>query len=157
MTATNHAITGALVATLLKEPLLAIPVAFAMHFVMDAIPHFGFKVEGVADLKKRNLDKIFKKIITADIIFAFSLLIIVPYILAGTSSWWIVLACMIACMSPDFVWGYRFYYEIRSKKILPQSRLTKFHNYVQWAETPKGAFFEALWFVLTMGFLAIRL
>jgi hypothetical protein len=156
MTATNHAITGALVATLLKEPLLAIPVAFVIHFVMDTIPHFGFKVEGVEDLKKRNLDKLFKKVLISDVAVAALLLFIIPIALSEAYSWWVVLACMIACISPDLVWAYRFYYEIRSKKLLPQSWLTKFHNYIQWAETPKGAIFEAAWFLVSASILLAR-
>ncbi len=41
MTGFNHAVTGALIAGAVGNPFLAIPLAFASHFVLDAIPHFG--------------------------------------------------------------------------------------------------------------------
>ena len=46
MTATNHALTGAAIATLGKAtPICAIPLAFASHFVCDSLPHFGLKLK----------------------------------------------------------------------------------------------------------------
>jgi hypothetical protein len=42
MTLTNHLLTGAAIAKLLPSPV-AIPIAFASHFVLDALPHFGCK------------------------------------------------------------------------------------------------------------------
>lgn len=41
MIATNHALTGAAIAVVIKQPILAIPLAFVSHFICDAIPHFG--------------------------------------------------------------------------------------------------------------------
>lgn len=41
MIALNHTLTGAAIAIAVKQPALAIPLAFLSHFVLDAIPHFG--------------------------------------------------------------------------------------------------------------------
>src|SRR5206468_8014016 len=40
MTATNHALTGAFIGLAVGNPLVAIPAAFASHFICDALPHF---------------------------------------------------------------------------------------------------------------------
>jgi len=43
MTITNHILAGAIIGAVIKEPALALPIAFASHFVMDALPHFGYE------------------------------------------------------------------------------------------------------------------
>ena len=43
MTATNHALTGAIIGFTVVAPL-AFLVAILSHFVLDAIPHFGANV-----------------------------------------------------------------------------------------------------------------
>ncbi len=40
MTATGHAIIGTVIAAKIGNPLLAIPIALASHFVADALPHW---------------------------------------------------------------------------------------------------------------------
>lgn len=40
MLTTPHAVAGATIGVLLPNPLLAIPVAVASHFVLDSIPHW---------------------------------------------------------------------------------------------------------------------
>ena len=41
MTATNHALTGAIIGLVIGEPVLAIALAFASHFICDALPPVG--------------------------------------------------------------------------------------------------------------------
>jgi hypothetical protein len=143
MTATNHALTGAVVALVLKNPLLAIPVAFAAHFVMDAIPHFGISEP---DVFTRNSSKRFRTILIVDCILAALLLIFVPILLAPQISWWITAFSMVACMSPDLVWGYHFYHETRHKIIKKKRLFSVFHHKIQWSETLNGIYIEAAWF-----------
>lgn len=40
MTATGHAIIGTVIAAKIGNPALAIPIAFASHFVADSLPHW---------------------------------------------------------------------------------------------------------------------
>ncbi len=40
MTATGHALIGALIAAKFHNPYLALPLSFASHFVCDVIPHW---------------------------------------------------------------------------------------------------------------------
>ena len=45
MILTNHAITGAALASLVpNEPLIGFSVGFLSHFVLDAIPHWDYKL-----------------------------------------------------------------------------------------------------------------
>jgi hypothetical protein len=38
----NHALTGALLGLAIDDPLVLAPTALASHFVLDALPHFGY-------------------------------------------------------------------------------------------------------------------
>ena len=54
MTLTAHAITGAAVASLTpNKPLLGFAVGFVSHFVLDAIPHWGYFL-GSMKMDKNN-------------------------------------------------------------------------------------------------------
>jgi hypothetical protein len=143
MTATNHALSGALAAMVVKEPAIAVVVAFLLHFVMDAIPHFGFSYSNVL---ARNKDKRFKTILLADVAVSAILLVIVPVMLDGLLPIWLTLLCMLACMSPDLVWGWHYYHEIAHKVERPKAWFSKFHKWIQWSESPPGLIAEVLWF-----------
>jgi hypothetical protein len=41
MTGFNHGMAGAVIALTVKQPVLAVPLAFLSHFATDMIPHFG--------------------------------------------------------------------------------------------------------------------
>lgn len=142
MTASNHAITGALIAVVVPIPTLAIFASFLAHFVMDALPHFGISQP---DALKRNKDKRFIYVLIYDVALAGILLILLPVLLNTVVPIWFSALCMIACMSPDLVWGWRFYNELRTGKEKPKSFFSKFHSLIQWSESPKGALVEVLW------------
>lgn len=154
MTASNHAITGALIAVILPKPYLAIPVAFLAHFVMDAIPHFGISEQ---DVNKRNKNPIFLLTLMTDIMIAVLLLISIPLSLSQSVSPWVLLLSMIACMSPDLVWGRRFYHEVRRKASKRMSNFSLFHKNIQWSETPKGLIVEILWFIVVFNLVFLPL
>jgi hypothetical protein len=104
MTATNHALTGALLAVTIKNPVLAISAAFASHFVLDILPHFGIKAE-FEKLKKSWLMRfvfVFEAIALTTILFYFPTHL--NHIQAGV----VVLLCMVAAVAPDFMWTYRY-------------------------------------------------
>lgn len=89
MTATNHALSGALIAAFLPPPI-AIPAAFLSHFVLDAIPHFGFKQ------KDGSTGQGARTVIYADSMIAMSANI--PAIVFHK---WTMLACGWIAYSPD--------------------------------------------------------
>ncbi|HEV2640551.1 MAG TPA: hypothetical protein VGX23_35820 [Actinocrinis sp.] len=41
MLVTNHVLSGAVIGALARSPLLAFPLGFASHLVLDAAPHWG--------------------------------------------------------------------------------------------------------------------
>jgi hypothetical protein len=137
MTATNHAITGAVIAIAVKKPELAIPIAFLSHFVIDAIPHFDTE----------NDIRLAKKFIPADLLIAGLAIIILTSFVKLDIPRWLVFASMAVATSPDIVWGWR-YYKLRDlKKIVekPMSRLTYYHQKIQWSESRKGIVIEVIW------------
>ncbi len=42
MTATAHALAGAVIATKISNPFIGLPLAFLSHFILDTIPHWDF-------------------------------------------------------------------------------------------------------------------
>jgi len=142
MTATNHVMTGAVIALVVKQPALAIPLAFASHFVLDAIPHFGIYEN---DVIKRNRHWLFRTVLGIDIPLMLGLLVVIPYLAAGKLAWGIVLASMIAAILPDSIWVYRFIKEVKTKKWEPGGWYPRFHQAIQWFEKPAGLIIELVW------------
>lgn len=154
MTASNHAVTGALIAVIFPKPYIAIPLAFAAHFVMDALPHFGVAEK---DINKRNKNQIFLLTLMIDIMIAGLLLISLPLVLNQAINPWLLFLSMLACMSPDLVWGRRFYHEVRHKTTKQLSNFSLFHTNIQWSETPKGLIIEILWFIVVFNLVFLPL
>lgn len=138
MTATNHVLAGALIAVYVQKPVLAIPLAFTAHFLMDAIPHFGVHI---GDEIKRNTSKLWRLVLLADLLLAAILLVSVPSFF-GDSLTWTIFFSMLACASPDVVWGWRLIHELRHKTILPRNLFSRFHTRIQWSETQAGLVVE---------------
>jgi hypothetical protein len=67
--------------------------------------------------------------------------------------WWVVFICMFACMSPDLVWGWRFYFELKSKKERLKNWFSRFHSKIQWSETVPGGIIELAWYFATMSLI----
>jgi hypothetical protein len=141
MTGTNHGMTGAVIAILLKEPVLALPLSFASHFVCDAIPHASLN-KGV-----KSFDRTFNLTLAADFIIAFSLMALLCTLFHRER--WLIWGCMIAAASPDLMWAYYDLYLGKLKSKIPKlDPLARFHTWIQWSQTPKGWIVEAVWFCL---------
>ena len=146
MTGTNHGMTGAVIAFLVKDPLLAIPLSFASHFACDAIPHFGVE-DGKLFGRKFNI------ILVADFLIAVSLMVLFGIWFPGERL--LIWACMIAAASPDLMWAYYELYVQFINKRKPQfGPLARFHVWIQWSQTAKGVSVEVFWFLL-MGLTVI--
>ena len=130
MTLTNHMLTGAVLAKFLPLPV-ALPLAFASHFVLDALPHFGYKTVGD---RIRNL-RLFKIVVLAD--FIATTLLVLWLVKGGHYSW--LLAGAVA-YSPDVLWIYRFAIEERFGKKEPTegNRFIQFHRNIQKYERVWG-------------------
>lgn len=142
MTATNHVLTGAVVAATVREPILAIPVALLSHYVLDALPHFGVS----EDSEVRNRSKCFRCVLAADVCLFAAALIVVPIACQRLAPAWLLLACMLAAFLPDVPWIYRFFQELKAKAPRKRHILNHLHGKLQWGERPWGVAIEILWF-----------
>lgn len=143
MTATNHALTGVFVVSVISSSFFALPLAFASHFILDFLPHFG---EVFEDRKR------FSMIVwVVDLILLFSLLTVLAF-----GSQWLIMAGAILAISPDFAWFYRFVFHENFGKLAPRplNKFNKFHVSIQKFESRSGLIFEAFWFALIVYLLA---
>lgn len=140
--------TGAVIALLVKEPAIAIPLSFISHFMCDVIPHFG-----VIDNPGQPDDELFKKkfniILALDFLAAVGLMIVLGKLFPAQKQ--LIWICMIAAAIPDLASAYyRLYIEKIKKQPRHHSIITRFLYGIQTSETYKGAFVEVAWF-LVMG------
>lgn len=136
MMATSHAITGAAIAVVVGEPVLALPLAFASHFLLDALPHIGLDEFG-GHLKKK---KLFHSILIIDALLLALFLLFLLF--SGVS--WLVFACVFLAGSPDFVWAYRYVVQekLGAQKQHAKNAFNRFHSKIQWSQTLRGAYLE---------------
>jgi len=125
---------GALIALAIKNPALAVPLAFASHFFLDVIPHFGVP-PGEFVAKK------FFKYLAADIILALSSL--TAMILLFPHKAGIIFVCMAAAVSPDIVWAF-YIKELEANDRKSLDPVTRFHWKIQTKEFLRGIFIEGL-------------
>lgn len=148
-------LTGAVVAVGIQHPLLIAPIAVASHFLLDALPHFGVHRD---DPIQRNRHPLFQYMLVIDIALSAALLALLPFVLKGVISGWVLLLGMTLAFLPDVIWTYRFVHELRYKrKYQYETWFSKFHHKIQWGERPWGVFIEIIFFGgmgLLLGMLA---
>jgi hypothetical protein len=146
MTATNHVIAGALIANLVKQPFLAVPLALVSHIFMDALPHFGWK---------EHTSGTFAKILFADMFCAG--LVLLALVAWHPDNWLLMTACGIVAASPDLLWLYYLMYELRAEP-KPHGPLAHFLARIQWSETiTPGLPIEFGWLVSTGAVLLVTI
>lgn len=151
MTATNHVVTGAIIGATIHNPLLAIPVAFFAHFALDALPHFGMDKAGIS-----HRSRTFLYILVADM--AIALAVLISIVGLGLPSWPVLVACGIACASPDLMWLWPWIHEVQGHEKQSMGKVRSFHSRIQWCERPWGLAVEIVWFVAglaLLGFIAL--
>lgn len=146
--------TGAVIALIVKEPIIAIPLSYVSHFACDAIPHFG-----VRDHPGQSDDELFSKkfntILVLDFLTAVGLMVLLGMLFPAHK--WLIWVCMITAASPDLVWVYyRLYIERIQKRQPKYDRISRFHRVLQWSQTYPGAFVEIAWFLI-MGTIILAL
>jgi hypothetical protein len=144
MTATNHALTGAIIASVVGQPLLALPLAFASHFLLDSLPHYG---EGV-----QNLTIFTKRVWLVDFIVLSSLMLLLLLLLTSN---WLLFAGAVAAISPDVAWIYRFVFKEKRGLLKPgpKNKFNTFHSSIQKYETKNGIVIEIVWFIFASAVL----
>lgn len=139
MTATNHALTGAIIGLTLKQPVTAIPLAILSHYLLDVLPHYGSATEDNEKLKGR----FFRNYLIAEALICF--LIVLVLAIAQPSGWVLGALCAFFAAAPDLLSMNR-YFTIRSGKKWRAGAYTRFASAIQWFERPIGGFVEIAWF-----------
>lgn len=142
MRAINHAATGALIGVAVSNPLAAVPLAFASHFICDAIPHHGNSGDETAIRSRR-----FLLLLVADALLC--LLLVVVLAAAQPANWLLAAVCAFIATLPDFAWlpGYMRVRNKKPYKIAGQHAVVKLASKIQWFERPIGAVVEIAWFI----------
>lgn len=126
MLATNHALSGALIGAVLPLPI-AIPVAFASHFVLDALPHYGILPE------HRNTSTRYKLIVFSDTFIALS----IAAVAAVLQKWNMEITGWVA-YSPDALWVAWYFAHGRDLHLKPNNAFMRFHISIQRYEREWG-------------------
>lgn len=139
MLETPHVAIGAAIATKIPNPFIAIPLAFASHFVLEAVPHWNPHI--VTETKKFGYPT--KKSVVIIVIDSTLALILGSFIayqaLPNTGHAVTILAASFASVLPDLI---EFpYFFLKTKINLPKSWVD-FHRSLQEHATP-------LWGLLT--------
>ncbi len=138
MLATNHGLTGIILGAYLPLPI-AIPVAFASHFVMDALPHFGIPHE------QRNSSRAYKMIVVCDTVLALSFAVaLIPL------QKWRMEAVGWVAYAPDGLWVLYYFTHGRDFHLKPSSAFQRFHMNIQRYERPWGLAIELTYLAIIM-------
>lgn len=132
MTGLNHVLTGTAIALAVQQPLVAAPLAFLSHFVLDVIPHFDHP-------HYRYGSRYFAIIMTSDGILSVAAVIAIMLITPAMAG--VIAVGALCAILPDFTWLY--YYRHNR----PQWWFFKFHSKIQWFERPPGALVEASYLI----------
>jgi hypothetical protein len=143
MTATNHALTGALIGLIIGEPLLALPAALVSHFICDALPHYSSKTASEKLLKTNR----FRNYLIAEAALCGLLVLILA--LARPEHWLLACFCAFIAASPDFLWLPR-YLKIRAGRKWKPTLFSVFAAKIQWFQRPIGAAVETAWFITSL-------
>jgi hypothetical protein len=148
MTAINHAITGSLIAFVVINPIAAVILALASHFMLDSLPHYG---PGTA-VRPWFRSIPFKTMLIIDSLLCVTLVAL--FAIFQPDNWLLACVCAFAATSPDLGHINQYIKSNRHEKWKP-SLFSRFSSKIQWFERPSGAFVEIVWF-LTIGYLVIQ-
>lgn len=109
MTATAHAIIGALIAARIPEPYIAIPLAIASHIAADIIPHW----DTATNVKTKGKSRVIVETIY-DIALGFFLsFLLIAYFFPATSLMYVILMILVSqsldwLTAPYYFWNIKF-------------------------------------------------
>ncbi len=148
MTATNHAVFGALTVAVVSNPLLALPLALASHFALDALPHFG--AHAVAEPNSKEFNGIL--LTDAFLTTAFILIVTFAGIRAGWTWWLLPLGAILGAL-PDLMWVKHYQNDLHEEE-KQWDRMRSWHKRIQNWELSWGWTIEIVWFVITVAVLS---
>ena len=150
MTATNHALTGAIIGFSVVNPLLAIPLALISHFALDAVPHFDFEGDTLTRLRSKGF-LYFQLYINATACVALVLLLA----LMRPNGWLLAAICAFLAALPDVFSIPQFLKGKMDNKLeYSKNRLQRFHQTkLQWKIGPQFWWVELAWSFACLGIL----
>jgi hypothetical protein len=138
MTATNHALTGAIIGLSITNPFLAVPLSVASHFAQDAIPHFS------VDPKRDVVSSWLPKLLVVDLSLCVALAVLL--IVLRPPHWQLACICGFGATSPDLMWVKKFIHARQTGEIVHSTALIpRFHSRIQWFTKPIGIAVEIVW------------
>lgn len=147
MRAINHSLTGALIGLTISQPVIAIPLALASHFVLDAVPHFDI----TKNKKQWIASKRFRYLLYLDAALCFML--VVTLFANQPVNWLLASVCAFVAAAPDLI-SIDYYRHVLGRKKWQPSLYSKFAHKIQWFERPIGAVVEIAWFAASLFILA---
>jgi hypothetical protein len=138
--AINHALTGAIIGLTIAEPLVAVPLAVASHFVCDVIPHYGSKRPNDQELRT----DLFRNLLYLDVVLCSCLAAVLA--VRQPAHWVVAAVCAFAAAAPDFM-SLKRYLAIRRHQPWHSNAYSRFASTIQWFERPIGAVVEVAWFI----------
>jgi hypothetical protein len=141
MTATNHALTGALIGLIVGEPLIAAPLALVSHFVCDVIPHYGVPTQRQKEQRLKSDGFRYYLVVDSSLCVA----LVAALVWLRPEHWQLAILCAFLAASPDLLWINRWL-KARAGKPWHGTWFTRFAGDIQWFERPIGAVVEAAWF-----------
>lgn len=140
MTGVNHIITGGVIGAVLPQPLIALPLAFLSHFILDMLPHYGDHPDDHLQTT-RTIHRVILVDTMLGVIFFAMLLVWQP------THWPVIMAAGALAQVPDVVWLPNYIRVRKGVKQKTYNSLMRFHKYIQWAESTKPfhKLFEAAW------------
>lgn len=108
MTATGHAVLGAVIAAKVANPYLAIPFAIASHFVADMIPHW----DTATNMKKKGAKKVFIQTIF-DVVLGLAVSYLVLNFLSPGTSFSYTILIVIFSQLPDWLMSPYYFFNIK--------------------------------------------
>lgn len=133
MTGSNHMVAGALIATITPQPMVALPLALASHFVMDALPHYG------DNNKSSWLNRHFNQVLIIDAML--TIIFILAVLFAQPLGWGLMLIAGFVALSPDLIWLPHYIADMKGNPITP-GPFARFSKWIQWGERPWGIYIE---------------
>ncbi len=135
MTLTNHYMTGVGIAVITKNPFIALPLAIVSHYILDSLPHYGFKI-----WEQRNQGKfkiVFRTMLVLDVaVFSF----FIHFLIINNVPAWYYFAGICGYL-PDLAWWYIWLVPEKFGTVRVELNLiNRFHSNIQK--------FERLWGVI---------
>lgn len=108
MTATGHALIGALIAARFADPLIGLPLSFLSHFAGDVLPHWD---SGTHEKKKSKKRLLYESAL--DVIISLIAAYILYTTVLSSNNIIYLYANVLAAQLPDYLYIPYFYWNIK--------------------------------------------